>query len=153
MNSEERDTLGMYKVGDRTGPGPDARRGPGPEMMGADTLIGNHVFNQRDENLGEIKEIMLDMRSGRVSYAVLSFGGFLGMGKKLFAVPWDALRLDTKHKRFVLNVEKDRLKSAPGFDKDQWPDMADQSWAKEIHAYYGTRPQEDEAPVRLGETG
>lgn len=153
MNYEERDTLGMYKISDRAGPGPTARRGPGPEMMGADTLIGNHVFNPQDENLGDIKEIMLDMRSGRVSYAVLSFGGFLGMGQKLFAVPWPALRLDTKHKRFVLNVEKARLKSAPGFDKDQWPDMADQSWAKEIHDYYGTRPHEDEAPARLGETG
>lgn len=58
---------------------------------------------------------MLDMRSGRVSYAVLSFGGFLGMGQKLFAVPWEALELDTSEKRFVLNVEKGRLKDAPGF--------------------------------------
>lgn len=153
MNYEERDSLGMYKVSDRAGPGPDARRGPGPEMMGADTLIGNHVFNQRDEDVGDIKEIMLDMRSGQVSYAVLSFGGFLGMGKKLFAVPWRALRLDTKHKRFVLNVEKERLAGAPGFDKDQWPNMADQSWAKQIHDYYGTQPNTDEAPMRPGAGG
>ncbi len=91
------------------------------------------------------------MRSGRVSYAVLSFGGFLGMGEKLFAVPWKALLLDTKKKRFVLNVERNRLKTAPGFDKAQWPNMADQSWAKEIHSYYGTQPYADEAPVRPGE--
>jgi hypothetical protein len=83
---------------------------------------------------------MLDMHNGRVCYAVLSFGGFLGMGKKLFAVPWSALTLDTKNKRFVLNVEKDRLKQAPGFDKDKWPNMVDQAWAKEIHSYYGTTP-------------
>jgi len=75
-----------------------------------------------------------------VSYAVLSFGGFLGMGEKLFAVPWNALTLDTKNKRFVLNVEKERLKQAPGFDTDKWPNMADQAWAKEIHSYYGTIP-------------
>jgi hypothetical protein len=108
--------------------------------MGAETLIGNDVCNDKKEDLGEIKEIMLDVRSGRVCYAVLSFGGFLGMGEKLFAVPWDALTLDTKHKRFVLNVERDRLKDAPGFDKGKWPDMADQSWVKEIHSYYGTKP-------------
>jgi sporulation protein YlmC with PRC-barrel domain len=138
MNYEDRDTYGMYKG--KTSGGPDARRGPGPELMGAETLIGNDVCNDKKEDLGEIKEIMLDVLSGRVCYAVLSFGGFLGMGEKLFAVPWDALTLDTKHKRFVLNVERDRLKDAPGFDKGKWPDMADQSWVKEIHSYYGTKP-------------
>jgi sporulation protein YlmC with PRC-barrel domain len=121
-----------------------ASGGPGPELLGADTLVGNDVYNQKGEKLGDIKEVMLDMRSGRVAYAVLSFGGFLGMGEKLFAVPWNALILDTKNKRFVLNVEKDRLKEAPGFDKAHWPNMADQSWAKEIHSYYGTKPYPDE---------
>ena len=143
MNYEDRDTYGMYKGTTGNGPGPDVRRGPGPELMGADTLVGNEVFNQKGEDLGDIKEIMLDMRSGIVGYAVLSFGGFLGMGEKLFAVPWNALTLDTENKRFVLNVEHDRLKSAPGFDKDKWPNMADQSWAKEIHSYYGTKPYSD----------
>jgi sporulation protein YlmC with PRC-barrel domain len=132
MNYETRDTYGMYKSHDN--------QGPGPRLMGADTLIGNDVYNHKDEDLGDIKEIMLDMSSGQVAYAVLSFGSFLGMGEKLFAVPWSALTLDTMNKRFILNVEKDRLKSAPGFDKDDWPDMADRSWTQDIHAYYGTRP-------------
>jgi sporulation protein YlmC with PRC-barrel domain len=145
MNYEDRDAYGMYKI--NTGAGPDARHGPGPELMGADTLIGNDVYNHKNEDVGDIKEIMLDMRSGRVAYAVMSFGGFLGMGEKLFAVPWNALTLDTENKRFVLNVEKDRLKNAPGFDKDKWPNMADQSWEKEIHAYYGTEPYPDGARV------
>ena len=121
--------------------------GPGPELMGADTLSGNDVYNQKDEDLGDIKEIMLNMRTGRVSYAVLSYGGFLGMGEKLFAVPWEALTLDTKNKRFVLNVEKDRLANAPGFDKEQWPNMADQSWAEGIHAFYGTQPHTDDLRI------
>jgi sporulation protein YlmC with PRC-barrel domain len=146
MNYEDRDTFGMYKTTEGGGAGPDARRGPGPEMMGAETLVGNDVYNQSDEDLGDIKEIMLDMRSGKVGYAVLSFGGFLGMGEKLFAVPWNALVLDTKNKRFVLNVDKERLKDAPGFNRDQWPNMADQSWAKQIHSYYGTKPHLD-APM------
>ncbi len=145
MNYEDRDTLGMYKV--HKGGGPDLRRGPGPEVMGADTLIGNDVYNHKNEDLGDIKEIMLDMRSGKVGYAVLSFGGFLGMGEKLFAVPWNALTLDTKNKRFVLNVEKDRLKDAPGFDKDHWPNMSDQSWARELHSYYGSKPYSDDPPA------
>lgn len=132
-NYEERDTYGMYKT--NTGDG------PGPHLMGADTLIGNDVYNQQDEDLGDIKEIMLDTQNGKVQYAVLSFGGFLGLGEKLFAVPWGALKLDTLNKRFVLNVDKDRLKSAPGFDKDDWPDMANQAWTDEIHAYYGTTPE------------
>ncbi len=140
MNYEERDPYGMYKGTASAVSGPDVRQGPGPHLMGADTLVGNDVYNTESEDLGDIKEIMLDMRSGRVSYAVLSFGGFLGMGEKLFAVPWDALKLDTDNKRFVLDVDKDRLQSAPGFDKDHWPNMADATWEKGIHAYYGTKP-------------
>ncbi len=142
MNFEDRDIYGMYygmrKAKTNGDAGPDIRQGPGPELMGAETLVGNDVCNLNGIDLGEIKEIMLDMRSGSVGYAVLSFGGFLGMGEKLFAVPWKALTLDTKNKRFVLDVKEDRLRQAPGFDKDKWPNMADQTWAQEIHNYYGT---------------
>ena len=140
MNYEERDPYGMYRADPSGVTGASRLRGPGPELMGAATLTGDNVVNQLDESLGDIKEIMLDMRSGRVAYAVLSFGGVLGMGDKLFAVPWNALKLDTVNKRFVLNVEKTRLESAPGFDKDAWPNMADSSWESDIHTYYGTKP-------------
>lgn len=138
MSYEVQDTHDVKKGRKNDARGPDMRHGPGPELMGASTLIGNTVCNKSDEDLGDIKEIMLDTSSGKVAYAVLSFGGFLGMGDKLFAVPWDALTLDTEHKRFVLNMEKDRLKDAPGFDKGKWPNMSDPSWAKKVHAYYGT---------------
>lgn len=127
-----RDKYGMYKR--------DGNAGPGPALMGADTLLGEDVVNAQEENLGDIKEIMLDMRSGEVAYAVLSFGGFLGMGEKLFAVPWQALQLDTVNKRFVLNVDKERLKTAPGFDPNAWPDMTDVQWSNQIHTFYGTDP-------------
>jgi sporulation protein YlmC with PRC-barrel domain len=140
MNDEQREPLGIYRKPVAGDAGPDDSHGPGPNLMGANTLIGNGVCNERAELLGNIKEIMLDMRSGRVSYAVLSFGGFMGMGEKLFAVPWEALRLDTENKRFVLDVTMERLESAPGFDKHHWPDMADVTWEKGIHAYYGTQP-------------
>jgi sporulation protein YlmC with PRC-barrel domain len=139
MNYTERDSFGMYKVY-KGAPGD----GPGPALMGADTLIGNDVYNQAGDTLGDIKEIMLDMRNGRVAYAVLSFGGFLSVGEKLFAVPWSALTLDTATKSFKLNVSKERLETAPGFDKDQWPNMADPTWAQSIHSYYGTTLHPDE---------
>ncbi|BBJ22443.1 PRC-barrel domain-containing protein [Candidatus Nitrotoga sp. AM1P] len=106
--------------------------GPGSQLMGINTLIGNDVYNQIEEDLGDIKEIMLDMESGKIVYAVLSYGGILGIGEKLFAVPWGALTLDTTNKRFILNVEKDQLENAPGFDKDNWPDVADPAWKNEV---------------------
>ncbi|SFM32189.1 PRC-barrel domain-containing protein [Nitrosomonas communis] len=130
MSYEDRDTYGMYK---------NRNDGPGPRLMGADTLIGDDVYNQAGEDLGDIKEIMIDTTNGTVSYAVLSFGGVLGIGEKLFAVPWKALKLDPENKRFVLNVDKERLKDAPGFDKDRWPDMADESWVNKINSYYGIK--------------
>jgi sporulation protein YlmC with PRC-barrel domain len=132
MSYTDRDRYGIYKY--------SRSQGPGPALMGADTLIGDSVVNGQDEDLGDIKEIMLDMRSGQVAYAVLSFGGFLGIGEKLFAVPWQAMQLDTVNKRFVLNVDKAKLKKAPGFDPDAWPDMSDVTWSNQIHAFYGTDP-------------
>lgn len=130
MSYEERDAYGMYVD--------KGHKGPGPELMGADTLIGDHVHNLQNEHLGEIKEIMLDMRSGKIAYAVMSSGGVLSIGEKLFAVPWEALKLDTEHKRFTLDIEKERIDNAPGFDTDHWPDMANPQWKTQIHSYYGT---------------
>jgi len=91
MNYEDRDSLGMYRSTAQSGP--DQHKGPGPELMGADTLVGNDVFNLKDEDLGDIKEITLDL-------------------------------------------PKDKLKDAPGFDKSHWPNMADQTWAREIRTFY-----------------
>jgi len=144
MSYEQRDTYGMYKSYDK--------EGPGPRLMGAGTLMGEDVYNHKDEDLGDIKEIMLDMNTGRVAYAVLSFGGFLGIADKLFAVPWSALKLDTVNKRFILNVDKERLESAPGFDKDNWPDMADPTWQNTINSYYGTTTYTDTSYTEPGRT-
>src|SRR4029434_5196252 len=111
--------------------------GPGPRIMAADTLENEKVVNPQGEDLGQIEHIMIDVPGGRVAYAVLSFGGFLGMGDKLFAIPWSALQLDTDNKCFVLPVSKDQLKHAEGFDKDHWPSMADQRRAVVVHEFYG----------------
>jgi len=109
-------------------------------MMGASTLAGDSVRNPAGEDLGKIKELMVDVQTGRIGYAVLSFGGVFNMGNKLFAVPWNALALDEDEKEFILNVDKPRLENAPGFDKDNWPDMADQTWGRQISDYYEVTP-------------
>jgi hypothetical protein len=87
---------------------------------------------------------MIDIPSGRVAYAVLSFGGVLGMGNKLFAVPWSALRVDEDEKSFILDVDKTKLEKAPGFDKSNWPNMADTTWGSEVSRYYGVTPYWEE---------
>lgn len=114
--------------------------GPGPFVMAADTLEGNRVVDPAGDDLGTIDHIMVDVMGGRIAYAVLAMGGFLGIGEKLFALPWSALTLDTRRKCFVVGIDKERLKAAPGFDKDHWPTMGDSQWATSIHSYYGIAP-------------
>lgn len=120
--------------------GAGASGGPGPEIMAADTLEGDSVINTQGDDLGTIQDIMIDVPRGRVAYAVLATGGVLGIGSRLHAIPWNSLTLDANRKCFVLNVDKERLQNAPGFDKDHWPSMADPRWATEIHGYYGAQP-------------
>src|SRR5712671_6609621 len=93
-------------------------------VLAASTLAGDGVRNAAGEDLGKIDEIMIDIPTGRVAYAVLSFGGFLGMGDKLFAVPWSALKVDEDKKCFILDVDRGTIEAAPGFDKNNWPDMS-----------------------------
>lgn len=109
-------------------------------VLAASTLAGDRVRNSAGEDLGKVDEIMIDIPSGRVAYAVLSFGGILRMGNKLFALPWSVLRVDEDEKCFILDVNKKTLESAPGFDKDHWPNMADTTWGLEVFRYYGATP-------------
>jgi sporulation protein YlmC with PRC-barrel domain len=118
-------------------------------VIAATKLMGDKVHNTAGEDLGHIEEIMMDVPTGRVAYAVLSFGGFLGMGNKLFAVPWEALTLDQDAKEFVLNIDRKQLEDGPGFDKDNWPDMTDRAWGSQVFAYYGYEPYwERSAPLQ-----
>lgn len=130
MTYLERDVYGMYKCD----------LASGICLMGADTLIGEEVRNKQDESLGEIKEIMIDMRTGHIGYVVMGLGGWFSYGERLFAVPWNALQHDVANHRFVLDISRQKLQNAPAFNKDQWPDMADASWVREIHSAYGVEP-------------
>lgn len=106
-------------------------------VLSASTLTGDKVTNAEGEDLGKVEDIMINLDSGEVAYVVLSFGGILGLGDKLHAIPWDALRVDTVNKQVVLNVHKAKLETAPGFDKDHWPDMADPAFHAQIGSHYG----------------
>jgi hypothetical protein len=117
-------------------------------VLAASTLAGNKVRNSAGDDLGKIDELMIHIPSGKVAYAVLSFGGVLRIGNKLFAVPWRALKVDEDEKCFILDVDKKTLENAPGFDKDNWPDMADATWGSEVFAYYGVSPYWDDYTER-----
>lgn len=110
-----------------------------PSLLSASTITGDEVCNLQDEKLGKIQDLMLDLHSGQIRYAVLSSGGFLGLGERMFAIPWRALQQDKGNKRFLLDVAVERLKQAPGFDKERWPNMADEKWSSRVESYYTTR--------------
>ena len=116
--------------------------GDGPEGLGIGTAgveQGRPLADEGDD-LGSVEELMIDLHTGRVSYAVISFGGFLGMGDKLFAIPWDMLSVDTDEEHFVMDIDKETLENAPGFDKDNWPQVVSRNWLAEVYTYYDIQP-------------
>lgn len=100
-------------------------------------VVGVKVKNVALENLGEIAEIVIDKISGKVSYLVLDFGGFMSFGNKFFAVPWHEFTYNAEEDCFIIHVEKERLENAPGFDKDHWPDFVAPEVIKSIADFYG----------------
>ncbi|HYR83358.1 MAG TPA: PRC-barrel domain-containing protein [Terriglobia bacterium] len=111
-----------------------------PKVLSSSSICKDHVKNAAGEDLGKIEDLMIDLNSGRIAYAVLSFGGFMKMGNKLFAVPWEALRVDPVNKQFILSVDKKVLENAPGFDKNNWPNMADPAFGTSLYRHYGYKP-------------
>ncbi len=111
-------------------------------VLRAKDIVGMNVRNAQGEKLGDVKDLMVDFEHpARIRYAALDYGGFLGIGDKLFAVPWQSMKLrhdaDNNQRMFLeLDADKDSLKNAPGFDKDHWPNFADNHWADEVHKHY-----------------
>lgn len=105
--------------------------------MRASKLIGSDVRNAQDENLGNIKDLIIDVTNDRVYYAIVSFGGFLGLGDKLFAYPVGAFRQVGNDDKVILNVAKERLKNAPGFDSKEYPDFNTPKYRNEVDGYFG----------------
>ena len=106
-------------------------------LISSEMVAGTTVYNTGDEEIGSIHDIMLDKKSGNVAYAVMSFGGFLGMGEKYHPLPWSLLKYDTYKGGYVVNLDKQQLQNAPSYDRGSsfnWtPD-----YGRKVDSYYGT---------------
>jgi sporulation protein YlmC with PRC-barrel domain len=128
----------------------------------ASKLIGMNIQNERGESVGEVNDIVLDANTGKVRYMAVTYGGFLGLGNKMFAVPYEAFACrrdadDPDETLLVLNVTKQQLEGATGFDEDSWPNFADTKFTSELDKRYGvdrkTRVRDREVNVRAGRDG
>ncbi len=112
-----------FDADNNTGNNHDGARANTPlRFLTATSIMKDNVNNGQEEKLGEIKDIMIDLHSGKIEYVIVELGGFLGIGEKYFAIPFSLLTVDTVNEAFILNQEKTILESAPGFDKDHWPE-------------------------------
>lgn len=110
-----------------------------PYLMTSGDIVGSYVSNRKAENLGKIEDIVIDLQTSRIQYAILGFDELWGLAGKLFAVPWDALGLpnpDMATPTFFLDIDRDLLKTAPSFDPDNWPDMTDPAWQNQLAQFY-----------------
>jgi sporulation protein YlmC with PRC-barrel domain len=128
-NLEKENTTGHNQLG------PNANKPV--RVLTATSIIGDKVENNKGENLGNIKDIMLNIHDGGIEYFIVEFGGFLGIGEKLFAVPFSAVRLNTAKENFILDVDKKFLETAPGFDKNHWPET-NSHYYDHVHTQWGS---------------
>jgi sporulation protein YlmC with PRC-barrel domain len=112
----------------------------GKRLISADKVEGTPVYNRNGEKLGTVEDLMIDKVSGKVAYAVLSFGGFLGIGDQHHPLPWDQLTYDPNQGGYVVDLDKSKLEKAPSYATDTTPDYDDNNWGRKVHDYYGSRP-------------
>ena len=108
------------------------------KILTALSIIGDNINNLQGEHLGKIKDMMIDLQGGSITYVVVEYGGFLSMGSKLFAIPFSALKLDQANRRFILEVEKELFEKAPGFDKDHWPSTNSHEYFEGVGSFWGS---------------
>ena len=109
-------------------------------LIAASKVEGTTVYNRQGDNLGSVYDVMIDKRSGQVAYAIMSFGGFLGMGESYHPLPWKVLDYDTSMGGYVVDLDKDRLEGAPAYASSERPDWRDREYTKRIDTYYGVAP-------------
>jgi hypothetical protein len=107
-------------------------------LISSGKVAGTSVENPNGDNLGHIRDVMIDKVSGEVAYAVLKYGSFLGVGGKLFALPWDVLEYDTARSAYVVDIPEDQLRGGPGFVENNEPNWSDPAYNKTLHDYYGS---------------
>ncbi len=132
-------TLTLYlEAGNATGQNQEGSNANWPvRVLTATSIIGDRVENMDGQALGRIKDIMLDVQNGSIVYVVLEYGGFMGMGEKLFAIPFADLALDQTGQKFRLDVSRERLDQAPGFDKSHWPETNSHSYGNGAGSSWG----------------
>jgi len=109
-------------------------------LIGAAKVDGTAVYNTAGDRLGDIHDIMIDKQTGRVAYAIMSFGGFLGMGEKYHPLPWNTLKYDTRQGGYVVGLTKEQLEGGPAYDEGDEPAWGDRDYEKRVHDYYGIPP-------------
>lgn len=112
---------------------------PNLKFLTASSIIGDKVLNDKGEKLGHIKDIMLDIRTGKIEYYIVEFGGFLGIDEKFFAIPHGKLKIDPEDKVFRFHEKKETLEKAPGFDKHHWPETNEHkiSYTTDMWSFWG----------------
>lgn len=111
------------------------------QRLTATSIVGEKVENPQGESLGKIENLMINLTSGRVEYVVVEMGSFLGIGSKLFAIPFTEFHVDHVKEVFILNRTKEYLKNIPGFDKTHWPDTNAHAYYQDVNTYWGTSYQ------------
>jgi sporulation protein YlmC with PRC-barrel domain len=106
-------------------------------ILTASTIIGDRIENTQGEHVGDIKDIMLDVRQGNIAYIVMEHAGILGLNEKLFAIPYHALKLDQVNQKFIINGDKELFENAPGFDKEHWPGTNTHAYFQHVGSYWG----------------
>jgi hypothetical protein len=109
-------------------------------LISSDKVVGTDVYNRRGEHLGSVYNLMLDKRSGQVAYAVMSFGGFLGMGESYHPLPWRILNYDPAQGGYVVDLDRRRLEQAPSYTSATAPNWADRSYGRRVDEFYGVPP-------------
>ena len=109
-------------------------------LISSDKVEGTAVYDRRGEKLGSIHSVMIDKISGKVAYAVMSFGGFLGMGDSYHPLPWHVLTYDTGQGGYVVDLDRNTLEGAPTYGTSETPNWSDRRWGQQVHDYYGSRP-------------
>ena len=110
-------------------------------LIAASKVEGTSVYNRQGESLGSVYDVMINKRSGKVEYAVMSFGGFLGMGQSYHPLPWQVLEYDERQGGYVVDLDKDRLLNAPSYGVNNAPDWTDRTYSQRIDDYYGIPPR------------
>jgi sporulation protein YlmC with PRC-barrel domain len=124
----------------------DDTNNPSGKLIAASQVQGTNVYDTKLEKLGSVEDVMIDKASGRIAYAVLSFGGFLGIGDRYYPLPWEKLSYNTEMGGYVVDIDRDVLQGAPSFTDHATASWNDDAWGRNVYAYYGVHPYWDLMP-------